>query len=102
MLQDGKLDSMHETTHFCIEVNSQVVNLQCVIFQTLQMCTKFQFREGKKCQWLLDYPILLTPNYPQASLKNSVKTLQLIQFHEIYFHILHFTLLSLQKPDLVH
>ena len=47
---------MHKTTHFCIEVNSEVVNLQCVNFQPLQMCTKFQFRVGKKCQWSLDYP----------------------------------------------
>ena len=30
MLQDGLLDSMHKTTHFGIEVNSQVVNLRCV------------------------------------------------------------------------
>ena len=43
MLQDGQLDSTHTTTHFYIEVNNQVVNLQCVDFQPLQMCTKFQF-----------------------------------------------------------
>ena len=38
---------MHKTTNICIEVNSQVVNLQRVNFQPLQMCTKFQFKEGK-------------------------------------------------------
>ena len=38
---------MHETTHFSTEVNSQVVNLQCVSFQSLQMCTKFQLGKGK-------------------------------------------------------
>ena len=89
MLQDGQLDSMHKTTHFCIEVNRQVVNLQCVNFQPLQMCTKFQFRQGKKCQWLLDYPISIIQLYPAYSrlptsksimqlVKNSVKTLELI------------------------
>ena len=36
---------MHKTTHFCTEVNSQVVNLQCVNFQPLQMWTKYQLRE---------------------------------------------------------
>ena len=40
---------MHKTTHFRVEVNSQVVNLLCIDFQPLQMCTKFQFRVGKKC-----------------------------------------------------
>ena len=63
MLQDGSLDSMHKTIHFYIEVNHQVVNLQCVNFQTLQMCTKFQFKQGKKCQWLLDYPISIIRLY---------------------------------------
>ena len=48
---------MHNTTHFCIEVSNHVVNLQRVNFQPLQMYTKFQFREGKKCQWLPDYPV---------------------------------------------
>ena len=64
MLQDGLLDSMHKTTHFCIEVNSLVKNFQCVNSQPLQMCAKFQFTEGKKCQWLLDYPISIIRLYP--------------------------------------
>ena len=50
---------MHKTKNFFIEVKSQVLNFQCVNFQPLQMCTKFQFREGKECQWLLEYGIEL-------------------------------------------
>ena len=38
------ITNMYKTTHFCIEVNNQVVNLQCVNFQLLQMWTKFQFQ----------------------------------------------------------
>ena len=39
---------MHKTSHFCTEVNSKVLNLQCVNFQPLQMRTKFQMREREK------------------------------------------------------
>ena len=67
MLQDGQLDSMHKITRFCIEVNSQVVSLQCVNFQPLQMCIRFQFRKGKKCQWLLEYVISTIRLYPAYS-----------------------------------
>ena len=38
------ITNMYKTTHFCIEANNQVVNLQCVNFQLLQMWTKFQFQ----------------------------------------------------------
>ena len=59
MLRNGQLDRMNKTTHFCIEANSQVVNLQGVNFPPLQMCTKFQFRGAKKRHWILDYPIII-------------------------------------------
>ena len=52
---------MHKTKHFCIEVNSQEVNLQSVYFQASQMCTKFQFREGKKVTMVTGLP----NKYPQ-------------------------------------
>ena len=64
MLQDAEIESMLKTTHFCIQVNSQVVNFKCINFHPLQMCTKFHFREGRKYHWLLDYPISIIQSLP--------------------------------------